>query len=216
MHVPKTGGETVIHFLAKEVGGSNILSVHTNEERESFKSQSGSTIKEYDWIVGHLTLWEFEMGIKDMSAWKIFTILRDPYQRFISQYKYLYYSEHPDHKKYKSMDFEEYMKIYKATMRNLVCSMFSRNPTPNNALKEIKKHNVAVYYLEMLGQLGNDLSNLIGSEIKFDQLINKSKSVDVDFEEYRESIEEIVANDMELYQACREMALPRLIDGRGY
>ena len=201
----------VVHFLAEQVGRQNILSVQNDKDRKSFINHSDSTINRYNWIVGHLPLWEFEKVIKDVSTWNIFTILRDPYQRFISQYKYLYYSDHPDHKKYKSMDFEEYIEVYKATMPNFMCSMFSKVRTPNNAVDEIKKHNVAVYYLDRLEQLEADLSLVTDNEIKFDKVINKSKPVDIDFEKHRIHIEDIVAQDRELYEACQRTILRRLI-----
>ena len=201
----------MVHFLAEQVGRQNILSVQNEKDRQAFISHFDSTLNGYDWIVGHLPLWEFERVIKDLSNWKIFTILRDPYQRFISQYKYLYYSDHPDHKKYKSMDFEEYIEVYKATMPNFMCSMFSKNRTPNNALEEIKKHHVAVYHLDRLEQLEADLSIVTNSEIKFDKVINKSKPVDIDFEKHRNHIEDLVAQDRELYEACQSTPLCRLV-----
>ena len=201
----------VIHHLRNNVGEGNTLSIHSNREFKNFIQSKEDLINGYSWLMGHIPLSAFTKIVSRTSNWKIFTILRDPYQRLISQYKYLHYSDHPDHVTYKGMDFETFLDFYRKESPNMMCHFMGHPNNPEKALEEVKRHNVSVYYFDKLHELETDLSIITGRDITFDKVINKSKSVSIDFDQYKNNIEEIIAKDMELYLACRGSSLGRLI-----
>jgi len=125
LHIPKTGGTSVIHALRKKYpfnffkieAGSSLRAAELKfgENYKSFKqcydlreSVAAYAMEAgYKCIAGHVP---YSSNIFDDSSnnYHLMTILRDPVQRFLSKYLYNYHKS-SEHCKFE-MDFEDYLE----------------------------------------------------------------------------------------------------------
>ena len=92
----------------------------------------------------------------------------------------------------------------------MMCHFLGHPHDPEMAFEEIKRHHISIYYFDNLSDLASDLSTLTGQNIAFDRVINKSRPMDIDFDQHMDHIEEIVSKDMKLFLLCKNFSQERL------
>ena len=83
LHIPKTGGRSVVRHLEDWVGRARVLEVRANED---FLTESDTNLNKYQVVHGHQHF-TFEAIVGDAPM--IMTILREPVERVISSYEYI-------------------------------------------------------------------------------------------------------------------------------
>lgn len=123
LHIPKTAGISLFYALKKIYGNEHTLRYDqiSIENRNKYLSMSHDELNRFNFITGHFTLPVFKS--KNISNYKIITILRDPVDRELSAYFYVKTeSKHPLFEKYKDMDLYKYLDHYeKNGIRNFQC-----------------------------------------------------------------------------------------------
>jgi hypothetical protein len=107
LHLPRTGGTTFTHTLAKALGKEKVYHVSGNNSLEVFTSLSGKEQQRILFICGHIPY-----GIHCLVDRPVnyFTILRDPVERLLSDYAFI--RKNPDHYLYPAvsrMDLRQYL-----------------------------------------------------------------------------------------------------------
>ena len=123
LHIPKTAGISLFYALKKIYGNEYTLryDVLSIENRNKYLSMSHDELYKYNFITGHFTLPVFKN--KNISNYKIITILRDPIDRELSAFFYVKTeTKHPLYEKYKDMDLYQYLDHFeKSGIRNFQC-----------------------------------------------------------------------------------------------
>jgi len=82
MHIPKTGGTSFSKFLERNFIYDDILKIHFQREVKKF-----SLLDNHKLIRGHF--WSYKIFFENIEKNKLITFLRDPYQRYLSQFKHI-------------------------------------------------------------------------------------------------------------------------------
>ena len=80
MHLPKTAGTSLTHFLKSQFSEENICPVHTSGDLTKI---SEFARRKYKFYAGHFSFSDFDT---DIGSIDFITILRDPLQRVLSHY----------------------------------------------------------------------------------------------------------------------------------
>jgi hypothetical protein len=102
VHVPKTGGTSLISILEAQFADHEVLPLHSPIQEEYFWSFSQRELKSFRFVRGH-----YRVGPYDRHIYKhvvqnpyCITMLRDPIERIISEYRHISRtSHHPLHKR---------------------------------------------------------------------------------------------------------------------
>ena len=112
-HIPKAGGQTLLQGFYKAFGFKKCIKVWNPDfgadvSPMDFPSLSSEQFKGMSAVVGHLSLSDFLMnsharGEFDKGNVKIITSVRNPIERILSSYNYMFYNEkHPNHENIKN------------------------------------------------------------------------------------------------------------------
>jgi SAM-dependent methyltransferase len=86
IHIPKTGGETINHFVTEMLGEYHVCQ-HV-ESIPDFLTRLQSIPREVRYVSGHLRLPDVLVSM-DRSKWFVFTNLRNPVQHLVSHLKWV-------------------------------------------------------------------------------------------------------------------------------
>lgn len=89
LHIPKTAGTTLNKVFDVNLPEGTILDLYTRDQHESFKDKTYDDLAEYKLIRGHVFIERFEDILDGPFPLKVFTFLRDPIERVISEYFFL-------------------------------------------------------------------------------------------------------------------------------
>lgn len=138
LHIPKTAGISLFYALKKIYGNENTLryDVLSIENRNKYLSMPHEELYKFRFITGHFTLPVFKS--KNISNYKIITVLRDPVDRELSAYFYVKTeTKHPLYEKFKNMDLYQYLDHFeKNGIRNFQCWQLCEKPS-FEAAKEV-------------------------------------------------------------------------------
>ena len=121
VHIPKTGGQTMMDILYQVFGFENVLKIWGQQSNgkaghysvEDFMNLDDHTIRDYPCIGGHITLdsLKSKLGVKVLrQQYHMYAIVRDPIDTVISLYNY--YQTNTDHPRYQensALSFEEFI-----------------------------------------------------------------------------------------------------------
>jgi hypothetical protein len=113
-HIPKTGGQTLSQGFYQAFGHKKCIKVWdprfgADVHPQNFSSLNPQQFEGISAVVGHLSLSNFLMNTYAKNEFekgnvKILTSVRDPIERIISLYNYVfYYEKHPNHNNIKSL-----------------------------------------------------------------------------------------------------------------
>lgn len=89
LHIPKTAGTTLNHIFAANFGADKILSAYSKEETNALWEMDIKDIYNYDLVQGHLFISDFNSLFSSPLGANVFTFLREPAARVVSEYKFL-------------------------------------------------------------------------------------------------------------------------------
>lgn len=201
-HIPKTAGLSLYHELASFA--QYAIRFGNNEELKHFSELSPSEVQKY-WIVsGHLSLPKFRD--KNLHG-PAFTIIRDPEQRFISMFRYLNRSEHPDHKNLKFSDPDKFIDwlLSEPWYSNEQCRYISNLPKFEPARKILNEENILATPLENFSDLVEYFAHHLHCPLKVQ---HRNQSPEGDYIKFtqaqRSRLEPLVVEDRKLHKYVLE------------
>lgn len=137
-HIPKTGGQTLLHGFYRAFGRDRCLKVWdhgrgSDMRSDEFPSLQAKQFKKVRAVVGHLPVSKFMENQHAFQAYErgrvhIFTSVRDPIDRIISLYNYVkFFPKHPAYE----------------TMQQVEAIDFIMRQVPNYQMNYIKPHREA-------------------------------------------------------------------------
>ncbi len=211
IHIPKTGGSSFLLIL-REWFGPDRVHVHYPGERLTHipEGLSGG-----DCIHGHFNAARgFRIDDVISSGGQFITFLRDPFERFVSQWSFIHRGvrneeaclgdEAVDH-------FRNWMGLRAAEQKEGRNSWsliwhFPQKVREKCSLAEIERHFVFIGEMARYEASVSALASRLNKPVPTVPFVNawlKDKSM---FESYRPEFEECFADEIDLYQACLEFA----------
>ena len=89
LHIPKTAGTTMNAVLDDNFDQSRIFDLYTDDQRERLRETTYEDLAQYDLVRGHVFIVNFEDILDGPIPFNMFTFLRDPVKRVISEYHFL-------------------------------------------------------------------------------------------------------------------------------
>ena len=114
LHIPRTGGTTVDAILLKNFNQDSVLKIYNANEYKNNRFYDSDEIKKIKYITGHLLLDKYDPPQIYGQEVSVFTFLRDPIQRLISEY--IFYKTWTNNHLYK------YINENKISFRNYIQS----------------------------------------------------------------------------------------------
>jgi len=167
IHIPKTGGVSIeFHFFDKE---KPTLNEKDKDYIEKYMIDSfwkpDSSFSKYSYQ--HFTYNDLKNKIKDIDKYKIFTIIRNPYDRLVSEFHYRSGYD----RNYIGLK-EEFKLFVKNFLREGV-----NNFTDNHQLQQYKFiENFCNIYIIRFETLEKDFEELFGEEITMNIMMKKLKN----------------------------------------
>ena len=89
LHIPKTAGTTLNSILDANFDSGSVLDIYTDEQHQAVRDLTYSRLAEYDLIRGHIFVQDYDDIFDGPVPMRVFTFLRDPVERVISEYFFL-------------------------------------------------------------------------------------------------------------------------------
>ena len=89
LHIPKTAGTTLNAILDDNLSRKNILDLYTDDQRRQLKQTTYDQISQYALVRGHVFITDFGQILDGPVPFRVFTFLRDPVDRVVSEYFFL-------------------------------------------------------------------------------------------------------------------------------
>ncbi len=89
LHIPKTAGTTLNSIFDDNLESGRILDLYTEAQHRELADVSYEQIARYDLVRGHIFISDFDEIFDGPVRFQVFTYLRDPIQRVISEYHFL-------------------------------------------------------------------------------------------------------------------------------
>ena len=89
LHIPKTAGTTLNNVFDNNLAAGSILDLYTEDQHRAFADVTYDHIARYSLVRGHVFIEDFAEILDGPVRFKVFTFLRDPIQRVISEYHFL-------------------------------------------------------------------------------------------------------------------------------
>jgi hypothetical protein len=177
LHIPRTAGTTLNSIFAANYAPDEVLSVYSEEEYKAHKAHSAAELAKIRLIQGHLLLPEFNPPSIYGFSVRVFTFVREPVARLVSEYFFL--------KNWKANHLHSYIHNENITFRRYIESRDKRlryrgknfmtrcisglsvgdRPYPISAVAKAKQHlekvfgfvGIQEHFLESLLLLGDFL-----------------------------------------------------------
>lgn len=88
LHIPRTAGTTLNAILAQNFRPDEIISVYHADDYSHHREHSAEELAGIRLIQGHLLLQSYDPPLMYGQAVKVFTFLRDPVARLVSEYSF--------------------------------------------------------------------------------------------------------------------------------
>lgn len=222
LHIPRTAGTTINSILLQHFSPEEIINVYSQEEYQRHAYHTQDELKNIKFITGHLLLQQYDTPkIYDINI-RVFTLLREPIARLISEYIFLrtwknnhLYTLLNDN----NISFAEYIssneKILRYRGKNfitrcLVGKDIGNSAYPQSALEQAKYNLQNVFcffgiqerFTESILMLGKEIGvkNLL--HLKRNALNKKSTTIHISDDEIQLAVQ-LNKADRELYEfAC--------------
>lgn len=89
LHIPKTAGTTLNKVLDNNLSPENILDLYTDEQHAAIRDTTYDQIAAYSLVRGHIFVSDFADILEGPVPFRVFTFLRDPIERVISEFYFL-------------------------------------------------------------------------------------------------------------------------------
>jgi hypothetical protein len=202
VHIAKTAGLSLHSQLKSAFGEAASIRFGDFASVQKFRGLSGNRLRRYRYITGHIPLKDFrEKGI----SYPAVSVVRNPVDRFLSMYRYLTQSTHPDHAELKFRDiahFADYVKSQPYLM-NDQCEYIGAGKTASDAIGTIARDTIYVVPLPFFDDMVRVLSTLLPRSIETVHLNRSDESSDpLDLgQRARVELERCSEEDAKLYEA---------------
>ncbi len=89
LHIPKTAGTTLNNILDENFTRSRILDLYTEDQHRALKEITYDEIEKHDLVRGHVFIADYADILDGPVPFQVFTYLRDPVERVLSEYRFL-------------------------------------------------------------------------------------------------------------------------------
>ena len=89
LHIPKTAGTTLNKILDDNFDTQSVFDLYTDEQRIKLRETTYEDIASYDLVRGHVFIANFSDILDGPIPFNVFTFLRDPISRVVSEYYFL-------------------------------------------------------------------------------------------------------------------------------
>ncbi|WP_419788260.1 sulfotransferase family 2 domain-containing protein [Pseudodesulfovibrio sp.] len=89
LHIPKTAGTTLNSVFDDNLSQERILDLYTESQHRALSDITYEEIARYRMVRGHVFITDFEEILDGPVHFRLFTFLRDPVQRVISEFYFL-------------------------------------------------------------------------------------------------------------------------------
>ena len=211
LHIPRTAGTTVDHILMKKFPTESILKCYKLDEYKNNRFSNEESMVKIKYITGHLLLTKYNPPMFYDHEVNVFTFLRNPISRLISEY--IFYKTWPNQHLYRyindnNISFKAYIqssdKILKYRGKNFMTRSisgigFEYNKASLSALAVAKRNLDKNFFF-------------FGITEKFTEsilLLSKKIGIDIDFYEEHNKLnkktkEEITDEDISMAQELNQ------------
>jgi len=142
IHIPKTAGTSVTHYMQKLFGNANVAHFGRRDKTAHFRQLQAEDLMKYRCVGGHLTYPVLREKIGPDALY--FTILRDPFDLYMSYYSDIKHrTSHPLHEKanqHTHMSFLEY--VVKENILKTQISYLSAESSLDQAIELIDEKTI--------------------------------------------------------------------------
>ena len=89
LHIPKTAGTTLNTILDANFAPDAILDLYTDDQHRAIRDMTYNRLAEYALVRGHIFVQDYDEILDGPVPMRVFTFLRDPVERVISEYFFL-------------------------------------------------------------------------------------------------------------------------------
>lgn len=89
LHIPKTAGTTLNSILDANFGPDAILNLYTDEQYQAIRDMTYNRMADFGLVRGHIFIENYDEILDGPVPIRVFTFLRDPVERVISEYFFL-------------------------------------------------------------------------------------------------------------------------------
>jgi hypothetical protein len=114
LHIPKTAGTTLNSILDANFAPGSILDIYTEEQHQAVQGMTYNRLAEYDLVRGHIFVQDYDEILDGPVPMRMFTFLRDPVERVISEFFFL--------KRWPKSHLYKYLNENKVTLIDYVTS----------------------------------------------------------------------------------------------
>lgn len=114
LHIPKTAGTTLNMILDANFASESILDLYTDDQHSAIRDMTYNRLADYALIRGHIFVQDYDEILDGPVPMRVFTFLRDPVERVISEYFFL--------KRWPKSHLYKYLNENKVTLTDYVTS----------------------------------------------------------------------------------------------
>ena len=209
VHMPKAAGQSVLQFVREGIfkgSDSNWLYIGNPDEERVFESMETGDLQRMAFLGGHVSLSAFRRKVPSLKdSHYIFTILREPFERALSLYRYIRgYPPHFMHKDILGLSFIEFLNS-QFFPRNHQCYLIQKNAGSSEAIDAALQHFDLIGFYDDLNVVTTALSNQFSCNKATLPMVNKSEFAvhlsNSEEAEARDIISIVDSEDVLLYEA---------------
>lgn len=208
IHIPKCGGLSLYQAFEQIVSPDRCIRFGDNASIVAFYSMREEDFQDYSLVSGHLPFPHFVQ--KGAAKGRIIvSTVRHPIDRIISAYHYVKNSSHPDHSRFKNINFDQYIDevIHDPRQRNMQCFLLSGLPDFLATKSVIEEFYSCVCRLESLDLMKEYFYTRFGARLKIPHS-NKTETKPVKNSEgnlHGRMIEANCNEDLKLYNYIKDI-----------
>lgn len=215
LHIPKTAGTTLNNIFNDNIPSDAIFDLYTDEQLQQLEETTYEQIAKYKLVRGHIFISDFKDILDGPVPFRVFTFLRDPIKRVVSEFNFL--KSWPKSHLYSYLNENDVSLVEYVTSKTPMLRQRGRNGMVNSlsgvgaesvderlerAWYHLQQRFVGFGILERFDESLLLLKQALGLEKTFYEMQNvrSGKTVEPPSEEELEVIREHNQADIELYR----------------
>lgn len=228
LHIPRTAGTTLNTVIQNNFGPDELISIYEREAYRIHAAHSEEELRKIKLIQGHLLLQNYDPPLFYGQPVRVFTFLREPISRLVSEYRFLrtWKANHLyDYLHKENVDFRRYVESSEPTLRyrgrNFMTRCISGLPLderdlPRKAVATAKRHLEKIFGFVGIQERFTESLILLGDFLGMSDLLHEKQNA------LRGSSEDIISRedlafaaernqgDVEIYRFACELFTERV------